>query len=90
MPPMPAFDDLAAWLPDEIHEGLAALVDGGMDPESVVIVFLHLLSESEAGHALDRQRRRRILAARKKLSVNEGTVAAVRRILRESWAASGA
>ena len=90
MPPMPAFDDLAAWLPDEVREGLAALVDGGGDAESVVIVFLHLLSESEAGHALDRQRRRRILAARKKLSVDEGTVAAVRRVLRESWAASGA
>ena len=90
MPPMPAFDDLAAWLPDEVREGLAALVDGGMDTESVVVVFLHLLSESEAGHALDRQRRRRILAARKKLSVDEGTVAAVRRILRESWATSGA
>ena len=90
MPPMPAFDDLAAWLPDEVREDLAALVDGGEDAESVVIVFLHLLSESEAGHALDRQRRRRILAARKKLSVDEGTVAAVRRILRESWAASGA
>ena len=90
MPPMPAFDDLAAWLPDEVREDLAALVDGGMDTESVVIVFLHLLSESEAGHALDRQRRRRILVARKKLSVDEGTVAAVRRILRESWAASDA
>ena len=90
MAPMPAFDDLAAWLPDEVREGLAALVDGGMDTESVVIVFLHLLSESEAGHALDRQRRRRILAARKKLSVDEGTVAAVRRLLRESWAVSGA
>ena len=90
MPPMPAFDDLAAWLPDEVREGIAALVDGGMDTESVVVAFLHLLSESEAGHALDRQRRRRILAARKKLSVDEGTVAAVRRILRESWAASGA
>ena len=90
MPPMPTFDDLAAWLPDEVREDLAALVDGGMDTESVVIVFLHLLSESEAGHALDRQRRRLILAARKKLSVDEGTVAAVRRILRESWAASDA
>ena len=90
MAPMPAFDDLAVWLPDEVREGLAALVDGGMDTESVVIVFLHLLVESEAGHALDRQRRRRILAARKMLSVDEGTVAAVRRILRESWAASGA
>ena len=88
MPPMPAFDELAARLPDEVRNGLAALVDDGQDPETVVIVFLCLLSESEAGHALDRQRRRRILAAWKKRPADEGTVAAVRRIL-ESWAASG-
>ena len=88
MPPMPAFDELAAQLPDEVREGLAALVDTGQDPETVVIVFLYLLSESEAGHALDRGRRRQILAAWKKRSADEGTVAAVRRVL-ESWAASG-
>ena len=87
MPPMPAFGDLAARLPDEVRDGLAALVDGGEDAESVVTVFLYLLSESEAGHALERRRRRRILAAWKKLSVDEGMVAAVRRI-REAWAAS--
>ena len=88
MPPMPAFDELAARLPDEVREGLAALVDDGQDPETVVIVFLYLLSESEAGHALDRQRRRRILAAWKKRPADEGMVTAVRRVL-ESWAASG-
>ena len=88
MPPMPAFDELAARLPDEVRNGLAALVDDGQDPETVVIVFLYLLSESEAGHALDRQRRRRILTAWKKRSADEGTVAAIRRVL-ESWAASG-
>ncbi len=88
MPPMPAFDELAARLPDEVREGLAALVDDGQDPETVVIVFLYLLSESEAGHALDRRRRRRILAAWKKRPADEGTVAAVRRVL-ESWAAPG-
>ena len=88
MPPMPSFDELAARLPDEVREGLAALVDDGQDPETVVIVFLYLLSEAGAGHALDRQRRRRILAAWKKRSADEGTVAAVRRVL-ESWAASG-
>ena len=87
MPPMPAFGDLAARLPDEVRDGLAALVDGGEDAGSVVTVFLYLLSESEAGHALERRRRRRILAAWKKLSVDEGMVAAVRRI-REAWAAS--
>ena len=87
MPPMPAFDELAARLPDDVRNGLAALVDGGEDAESVVTVFLYLLSESEAGHALDRRRRRRILAAWKKLSVDESTVAAVRRV-REAWAAS--
>ena len=86
MPPMPAFDDLAARLPDEVRDGLAALVDGGTDAASVVIVFLYLLSESEAGRALDRRPRRQILAAWKQLSVDDGTVGAVRRI-RESWAA---
>ena len=39
MPPMPPFDDLAAWFPDEVREGLAALVDGGRDAESVVNVM---------------------------------------------------
>ena len=84
MPPMPAFDDLAARLPDEVRDGLAALIDGGEDAESVVIVFLYLLAESEAGRALDRRRRRQILAAWKKLSVDDGTVGDVRRV-RESW-----
>ena len=84
MPPLPAFDDLAARLPDEVRDGLAALIDGGEDAESVVIVFLYLLSESEAGRGLDRRRRRQILAAWKKLSVDDGTVGDVRRV-RESW-----
>jgi len=86
MPPTPTFDYLAARLPGEVRDRLATLIDGGKDPESVVLVFLHLLSESEAGCALDRQRRRWILAAYKKLSVDDGTVGAVRRIW-ESWTA---
>ena len=86
MPPLPAFDDLAAWLPNEIRDGFAALVDGGMDADSLVIVFLHLLSESAAGGALDREARRHILAAWKKLSPDAEMVAAVRRA-GQRWAA---
>ena len=86
MPPLPAFDDLVAWLPDEIREGLAALVDDGLDADSLAIVLLHLLSESEAGGALDRKVRRYVLAAWKKLSPDADTVAAVRGVA-QRWAA---
>ncbi len=86
MPPLPAFDDVVAWLTDEIRDGFAALVDSGMNADSLVIVFLHLLSQAEAGGALDREARRYILAAWKKLSPDADTVAAVRQVgLR--WAA---
>ena len=86
LPKIPAFDELVDWLPGEIRDGLAALVDGGVDAESVVVVFLYLLAESEAGQGLDRHERRVLLAAWKKLSVKENTVAAVRRIA-EAWTA---
>ena len=86
MPPMPAFDDLAAWLPAEIRDGFVALVDDGVDADAVVIVFLHLLLESEAGQALDRRVRRQVRAAWKRLLVSEETVAAVRQI-GQRWAA---
>ena len=86
LPAMPAFDELVGWLPGEIRDGLAALVDSGADAECVVVVFLYLLSQSDAGQALDRRQRRVLLAAWKKLSVNENTVAAVRRIA-EAWTA---
>lgn len=71
----------------DVRNGLAALVDGGEDAESMVTILLYLLSESEAGHALERRPRRQILAAWKKLSVDEGTVAVVRQV-QEAWAAS--
>ena len=86
MPPLPAFDDVVAWLPDEIRDGFAALVDGGMDADSLLIVFLHLLSESEAGGSLDRETRRHVLAAWKKLSPDADVVAAVWRVA-QRWAA---
>lgn len=72
---------------EDVRNGLAALVDGGEDAESMVTILLYLSSESEAGHAPERRRRRRILAAWKKLSVDEGTVAVVRQV-QEAWAAS--
>lgn len=53
----------------------------------MVTILLYLSSESEAGHALERRRRRRIFAAWKKLSVDEGTVVVVRQV-QEAWAAS--
>lgn len=86
MPPLPAFDDVVAWLPDEIRDGFAALVDGGMDADSLLIVFLHLLSEAEAGGSLDRETRRHVLAAWKKLSPDADVVAAVWRVA-QRWAA---
>ena len=90
LPPLPEYGFFAVRLPSDVDIGLEALVkdgmDGGMDEEWMKIVFLHLLAESEAGDALAREVRRHILAAWKKLSLDESAVAAVRQIV-EAWLA---
>ena len=86
MPPLPEFGALIMRLPAEVDIGLEALVKDGMEEEWMMIVFLHLLAESEAGDALAREVRRHILAAWKKLSLDESAVDAVRQIV-EAWLA---
>lgn len=75
-PPRPASAPTA-----DVRNSLAALVDDGEDAESMVTILLYLLSESEAGHALER-RRRRILAAWKRLSVDEARLPSSGRLRR--------
>ena len=86
MPPLPDYGFLAVRLPSDVDIGLEALVKDGMEKEWMKIVLLHLLAESEAGDALAREVRRHILAAWKKLSLDESAVAAVRQIV-EAWLA---
>ncbi len=84
LPAVPTLDDLwARDLPDEIIEDLWELVESGDDSRTVAIIFLHLLRESPAGSTLDRQQRRLILSAYKKLSPDAATVSAVRRVWQE-------
>ena len=85
LPAVPTLDDLwARDLPDEIIEDLWELVDeSGDDSRIVAIIFLYLLRGSPAGSTLDRQQRRLILSAYKKLSPDAETVSAVRRVWQE-------
>ncbi len=81
LPAVPTLEELAALgTPDEIIAGLRALVDGGEDARAVAVIFLYVVCESTAGDGLDRQRRRLILAAYKKLRPRAAAVAAVRRV----------
>ena len=81
---MPTLDDLwARDLPDEIIEDLWELVESDDDSRTVAIIFLYLLRGSPAGSTLDRQQRRLILSAYKKLSPDAVTVSAVRRVWQE-------
>ena len=89
LPAVPTLDDL--WdrgLPDEIIEDLWELVESDDDSRTVAIIFLYLLRGSPAGSTLDRQQRRLILSAYKKLSPDAATVGAVRRVWQE-WNPSG-
>ena len=85
LPAVPTLDDLwARNLPDEIIEDLWELVDeSDDDSRTVAIIFLYLLRGSPAGSTLDRQQRRLILSAYKKLSPDAVTVGAVRRVWQE-------
>ncbi|MCY4354060.1 MAG: VIT and VWA domain-containing protein [Truepera sp.] len=84
LPTVPTLDDLwARDLPDEIIEDLWELVESDDDSRTVAIIFLYLLRGSPAGSTLDRQQRRLILSAYKKLSPDAATVGAVRRVWQE-------
>ncbi|MBC6439345.1 MAG: VWA domain-containing protein [Rhodospirillales bacterium] len=66
MRPFPTLDDFEAWgLPDAIVVALEDLVACGEDERLVVLGFLHVLAQSEAGKALERHVRRKILKAYK-------------------------
>ena len=81
LPAAPTLADLASLgMPDEIIECLRELVEGGEDTRVVAIIFLYLISESPAGSNLDRQQRRMIGFAYKKLRASAATVSAVRRV----------
>ena len=84
---VPTFEELAAWIPDEIVDRLKALADERA-PNSIAIIFLYLICRSDAGGALDRRQRRLILHAYKKLSADTVTISAVRRVWQD-WDASG-
>ena len=89
LPAVPTLDDLwARGFPDEIIEDLWGLVESDDDSRTVAIIFLYLLRGSPAGSTLDRQQRRLILSAYKKLSPDAATVGAVRRVWQE-WDPSG-
>jgi Ca-activated chloride channel family protein len=67
MPPLPILDDLEEWgIPSIVLADLRALVDGGAAEAAVVVAFLHLLAESDAGNALERGTRRQIVRAYKR------------------------
>ena len=84
LPDVPTLDDLwARDLPDEVIEDLWESVESDDDSRTVAIIFLYLLCESPAGSTLDRQQRRLILSAYKKLSPDAVTVSAIRRVWQE-------
>lgn len=81
LPAVPTLEALAALgIPDELIAGLRALVDGGEDARAVAVIFLYLVCESPAGNGFDRQRRRLIVSAYKKLRPRAAAVGAVRRV----------
>jgi Ca-activated chloride channel homolog len=61
---LPTLDHFKLWrLPEDIALGLSRIVESGHDEQLVMVAFLYLLAETEAGKDLERQVRRRILKA---------------------------
>ena len=88
---VPTLEALAALgIPDELIAGLQALVDGGEDARAVAVIFLYVVCDSPAGSGFDRQRRRLILSAYKKLRPQAAAVGAVRRVWQDWDAICGA
>lgn len=88
IPPVPTLDELAMWgIPENLMEFLRDLVTGDGGEEAVVLAFLHELSQSPSGSALDRQIRRQILKAKKAHPLADIRIAAVEAIF-QSWCSS--
>jgi hypothetical protein len=78
MPSSPTLYDLElSGAPEAVLIVLRDLVDQGEDEAMVVAAFLYLLAGSQAGNALDRQVRRRILKAYKTKSPHHAVLDAV-------------
>jgi Ca-activated chloride channel family protein len=74
----PSLNDLEVWgAPEAVLVVLRDLVDQGVDEAMVVTAFLYLVAGSEAGNALDRQVRRRILKAYKTATPRQAVMDAV-------------
>ncbi len=74
----PSLNDLEVWgAPEAVLVALRDLVEQGVDEAMVVAAFLYLLAGSEAGNALDRQVRRRILKAYKTETPHQAVMDAV-------------
>jgi len=87
VPPVPTLDELDSWgLPDAVIAPLEELVASGADEDAVVLAFLHLLANSEAGRGLKRQTRREILKAFKQTGPDPALIEAVREALKD-WPA---
>lgn len=78
IPPFPTIDDLRAWgVPEAIATMLRALVDQGEDESAVVLAFLHVFLQSEAGRLLGRQARRPIVKAFRRRPPSQALMMAV-------------
>ena len=84
MPPFPTLDDFAVWgVSDAIMQVLRDLVDQDGDEEAVVLTFLYRLAQSDAGDALERQARRRIIKAYKTLRLDAAWASQMEDVFRQ-------
>jgi hypothetical protein len=82
---LPTLDHFKMWrLPEDIVLALRRIVESGHDEHLVMVAFLYLLAETEAGKALERQVRRRILKAHATAAPDQAVMDAAAGVL-EEW-----